>query len=124
MTSDSDARSLLESLVGQQIRTLTGRPNTVLNLADADVLVSTDRSPDGTPIPIADVQSALDQLLDAGEVEIHPRSLGYRSSFVGAALLTLPGAVALSTSPPRIQLVDPIPALPQIDQRSAKRMLL
>jgi hypothetical protein len=110
MTSDSDARSLLESLVGQQIRTLTGRPNTVLNLADADVLVSTDRSPDGTPIPIADVQSALDQLLDAGEVEVHPGSLGYRSSFVGAVLLTLPGAVALSTSPPRIQLVDPLTA--------------
>ena len=110
MTTDPDARSLLESLVGQQITTLTGRPNTVLNLADADVLVSTDRSPDGTPIPIADVQSALDQLLETGEVEVHPGSLGYRSSFVGAVLLTLPGAVALSTSPPRIQLVDPMTA--------------
>ena len=110
MTADPDARSLLESLVGQQITTLTGRPNTVLNLADADVLVSTDRSPGGTPVPIADVQTALDQLLETGEVEVHPRSLGYRSSFVGAVLLTLPGAVALSTSPPRIQLVDPMTA--------------
>jgi hypothetical protein len=44
MTTDQDARSLQESLVGQQITTLTGRPNTVLNLADADVLVSTDRA--------------------------------------------------------------------------------
>jgi hypothetical protein len=110
MATDLDARSLLESLVGQQIATLTGRPNTVLSLADADALVSTDRSPDGTPVPIADVQSALDQLLETGEVEVHPRSLGYRSSFVGAVLLTLPGAVALSTSPPRIQLVDPLTA--------------
>jgi hypothetical protein len=110
MTSDPDARSLLESLVGQQIPTLTGRPNTVLNLADADALVRTDRSPDGRLVPIADVQSALDQLLETGEIELHPRSLGYRSSFVGAVLLTLPGAVALSTSPPRIQLVDPIAA--------------
>lgn len=110
MTTDPDARSVLESLVGQQITTLTGRPNTVLSLADADVLVSTDRSPDGTPVPIADVQSALDQLLETGQIELHPRSLGYRSSFVGAVVLTLPGAVALSTSPPRIQLVDPMTA--------------
>ena len=110
MTTEPDARSLLESLVGQQITTLTGRPNTVLNLADADVLVSTDRSPDGTPVPIADVQSAIDNLLEAGEVEVHPRSLGYRSSFVCAVLLTLPGVVALSTSPPRIRLVDPMTA--------------
>ena len=110
MATDLDARSLLESLVGQQIATLTGRPNTVLDLADASVLVSTDRSPDGTPVPIADVQNALDQLLETGEIELHPRSLGYRSSFVGAVLLTLPGAVALSTLPPRIQLVDPLTA--------------
>jgi hypothetical protein len=108
MTTDPDARSLLESLVGQQISTLTGRPNTVLDLADANVLVGTDRSPDGELVPIDSVQSALDQLLQTGEIEVHPRSLGYRSSFLGAVLLTLPGAVALSTSPPRIQLVDPI----------------
>ena len=50
----------------------------------------------------------LDRLLETGEVEVHPRSLGHRSSFVGAALLTLPGAVALRTSPPRIELTDPV----------------
>jgi hypothetical protein len=110
MTTDLDARSLLESLLGQQISTLTGRPNTVLDLADANVLVGTDRSPDGELVPIDGVQSALDRLLEAGEIEVHPRSLGYRSSFVGAVLLTLPGAVALSTSPPRIQLIDPMTA--------------
>jgi hypothetical protein len=110
MTTDLDARSLLESLIGQQISTLTGRPNTILDLAAENVRVGTNRSPDGELIPIDGVQSALDRLLETGEIEVHPRSLGYRSSFVGAVLLTLPGAVALSTSPPRIQLVDPMTA--------------
>jgi hypothetical protein len=44
MATDLDARSVLESLVGQQISTLTGRPNTVLDLADANVRADTDRS--------------------------------------------------------------------------------
>jgi hypothetical protein len=110
MATDLDARSLLESLVGQQISTLTGRPNTVLGLADINVIVGTDRSPDGEPVPITAVQVALDRLLETGEVEVHPRSLGHRSSFVGAVLLTLPGAVALRTSPPRIELTDPVTA--------------
>jgi hypothetical protein len=108
MAIDLDARSLLESLVGQQISTLRGRPNTVLGLADINVIVGTDKSPGGEPVPIGEVQVALDRLLETGEVEVHPRSLGYRSSFVGAVLLTLPGAVALRTSPPRIELTDPV----------------
>jgi hypothetical protein len=110
MATDLDARSLLESLVGQQISTLRGRANTVLGLADINVIVGTDKSPEGEPVPIGEVQVALDRLLETGEVEVHPRSLGYRSSFVGAVLLTLPGAVALRTSPPRIELTDPVTA--------------
>jgi hypothetical protein len=110
MTADLDARSLVESLIGQQISTVKGRPNIVLGLADTNVIVGTDRSPEGELVPIDAVQRALDQLLETGEIEVHPRSLGYRSSFVGAALLTLPGAVALPTSPPRIQLTDPMTA--------------
>jgi hypothetical protein len=110
MATNLDARCLLESLVGQRISTLTGRPNTVLGLADINVIVGTDRSPDGEPVPIGAVQVALDQLLETGEVEVHPRSLGYRSSFIGAVLLTLPGAVSVRTSPPRIELTDPVTA--------------
>jgi hypothetical protein len=110
MATDLDARSLIESLIGQQISTVTGRPNIVLGLAGTNVIVGTDRSPDGELVPIDAVQRALDQLLETGEIEVHPRSLGYRSSFVGAALLTLPGAVALPTSPPRIRLTDPMTA--------------
>src|SRR5262249_18353344 len=110
MAADPDARSLVASLVGQQIKTVTGRPNAVLGLADANVIVSTNRSPDGELVPIDAVQSGLERLLEAQEVEVHPRSLGYRSSFVGAVLLTLPGAVVLPTSPPRIRLTDPLTA--------------
>jgi hypothetical protein len=110
MTTDLNARSLLESLVGQQISTLTGRPNTVLGLVDTNVIVGTARSPDGELVPIDAVQGALDRLLATDEIEVHPRSLGYRSSFLGALLLTLPGAIVLSTSPPRIRITDPITA--------------
>jgi hypothetical protein len=74
------------------------------------VIVGTDRSPDGELVPIEAVQSGLKHLLEAGELEIHPRSLGYRSSFVGAVLLTLPGTIVLPTSPPRIRLTDPVTA--------------
>ena len=107
MPTDLDARSLIESLVGQQISTVTGRPNTVLRLTDADVIVGTDRSPEGELVPIDSIQSGLERLLEVRQIEVHPRSLGYRSSFVGAVLLTLPGAVVIPTSPPRIRLTDP-----------------
>jgi hypothetical protein len=64
MTTDLDARSLLESLVGQRISTLsvdtlTGRPSIVLGLADINAIVGTDRSPDGEPVPIGAVQVGL-----------------------------------------------------------------
>jgi hypothetical protein len=110
MATDVDARSLIESLVGQQISTVTGRPNTVLGVADTNVIVGTDRSPEGELVPIDSIQSGLEQLLEVRQIEVHPRSLGYRSSFVGAVLLTLPGAVVIPTSPPRIQLTDPMTA--------------
>jgi hypothetical protein len=88
MATEQDARGLVESLVGRQISTVTGRPNTVLKVADGNVIVGTGRSPDGELVPIDSVQSGLDRLLEVGEVEVSPHSLGYRSSFVGAVLLT------------------------------------
>lgn len=104
------ARALAESLTGQQILTVTGRVNTVLGIAGDDVLVATGRSPEGQPVPVAWVQSGLDRLLDAGEVEISVPSLGHRSSFIGAVLLKFPGAVLIPATPPRIQLADPVTA--------------
>ena len=107
MQADGNARSLLRSLTGQEISTVTGRPNRVLRLDGDDVIVVTERSPAGTAVPIQMVQSGLDQLEEAGEIEVSVASLGHRSSFVGAVLLTLPGTHLIRTSPPRILLADP-----------------
>jgi hypothetical protein len=101
------ARTLLESLVGQPISTVTGRPNTVLRVEGDSVVVATSRSPTGQPVPIEWVQSGLEQLLETGEIEVSVPSLGHRSSFVGAVLLTLPDAVLVRTTPPRIRLNQP-----------------
>jgi hypothetical protein len=105
--ADANARSLLGSLTGQEISTVTGRSNRVLRLDRDDVIVATQRSPAGTAVPIQMVQSGLDRLQEAGELEVSVASLGHRSSFVGAVLLTLPGTHLSRTSPPRIVLADP-----------------
>ncbi len=47
MAAEVDARTLLESLMGQQITTVTGQPNAVLSVADSEVVVGTSRSPGG-----------------------------------------------------------------------------
>jgi len=99
-----DARELLAPLIGRTITTVTGRPNTVVAVGDNDVIVATSRSPAGTPIPIRWVQDALDRLEADGDVEISVDALGFRSAFVGAALLTVPGVTRLSSSPPRLRL--------------------
>ena len=72
-----EARDLLESLAGQEIQTATGRANRVLGFSGAgdSVIVATDRSPAGTAVSIHMVQSGLDKLRDAGEVEISVPSL-------------------------------------------------
>lgn len=57
-----DARGFLASLEGRVIPTLTGRPNRVLRLDGETVIVATNRSPLGRPVPIAWIQSALDRL--------------------------------------------------------------
>lgn len=108
MVTNADARSVLEALKGRQIRTLTGRPNTVLALDGQDVLVGTNRSPTGQRVPIAQVQNALDRLRDAGEVEISVSSLGHRSSFIGAVLSELPETMVARMTPPRVRLADPL----------------
>ena len=91
-------------LDGQEIRTITGRPNTILALEATDVIVATTKSPGGQPVPIEWVQRAIDLLARDGEITIDVATVGYRSAFIGAVLATLPGAVVLPTSPPRIVL--------------------
>jgi hypothetical protein len=98
-----DAHAVLTKLVGQPLSTLTGRPNRILTVTDAQVTVATDRSPDGQPVPLGEVQYALDRLVRDGEVAITPAVVGYRSAFIGAVLCTLPNAKA-DLHPPRVWL--------------------
>jgi hypothetical protein len=94
-----DARALLDSLVGDTLMTVTGRPNTVLEVRDAEVLVATARSPSGQTVPIEWVQDALNRLAAEGEVEVSVASLGHRSAFVGAVLAAVEGARVVRTTP-------------------------
>jgi hypothetical protein len=102
-----DARAVLGSLVGKPISTVTGRVNTVLRLEGDNAIVATSRSPGGQPVPVGWVQSGLEHLLATGEIEVSVPSLGYRSAFIGAVLLSLPGAVLIQVTPPRIRLTEP-----------------
>ncbi len=66
MATELDARTLVKSLAGRQIRTVTGRPNTVLGLDDTNVIVGTTRSPNGELVPTKAVQNGIDRLAEAG----------------------------------------------------------
>ncbi|AXO37088.1 EVE domain-containing protein [Micromonospora sp. B006] len=100
------AADLLRRVVGQPLATVSGRTNTVVGVRPPHAIVATERSPEGQPVPIAWVDDALRRLVRDGYVEIHPRASGYRSAFIGAVLLTLPGARS-SGSPPMITLDAP-----------------
>jgi hypothetical protein len=90
-------------LIGQTIYTLTGRPNEILDVKDGVAIVGTNRSPEGQPVDLSDVQDAADQLYATGEVVIDVEVVGHRSAFVGAVLALLPGVIA-DTRPYRIRL--------------------
>lgn len=102
------AARLLRRLLGEPLETLTGRPNRILEIRDGNAVVATDRSPEGTPVPITDVDRALSELDRSGSIIITPEAVGYRSAFVGAVLRTLPGAT-VALNPPRV-LLTPLPA--------------
>src|SRR5688572_6222071 len=72
-----DARSHLESLVGDEIRTLAGRPNRVLEIRGDNVIVGTTRSPRGQPVPIRWMQDSMDMLEARGEIPIDVETVGY-----------------------------------------------
>jgi hypothetical protein len=91
--------------VGRGLHTISGQENSVLRVDADNVVVATPKSPDGQPVPIAWVRDALERLERNHEIEISSASIGHRSDFVGAVLLTLPGAEAVpGASPPRIRL--------------------
>ena len=94
---------LLRTLKGETIRTVTGKENRILDIGDGSVLVSTDRSPEGQPVPVVDVQHGLDVLAARGTVQVSVEELGHRSAFVGAVLATLPHVTA-TKSPAAVTL--------------------
>jgi hypothetical protein len=87
----------LESLVGRDIVTVTGRTNRVLSIQDGRVFVRTGstRPARGEAVEIAVVQDAAERLWRGGELRIDPATVGYRSAFVGAVLGSLPGTEML-----------------------------
>ncbi|GAA1275916.1 hypothetical protein GCM10009609_43650 [Pseudonocardia aurantiaca] len=101
-----DAADLLRRLIGVPLSTLRGQRNCIVGVTSPNVLVATKRAPDGQPVPIEQVQHALDMLrANSGGVVVDPEHLGYRSSFIGAVLLTLPGA-RVHGSPPMLTLAS------------------
>ena len=86
------AAGLLRSLIGEEIRTVTGRPNIVLAMQGDTAMVRTNESLIGEPVAVGEVQKGLDKLQAQGTVRVNVDELGYRSAFVGAVLATLPGA--------------------------------
>ncbi len=99
-----DARTHLQSLIGKTIWTATHRqPNRILRVSASDVIVATEKSPGGQVVPLEWVQSAFDRLAAGEEVRVSVPSLGYRSAFIGAAMLSLPNA-RLLTPPTRVRL--------------------
>lgn len=102
-----DMREILQSRVGQTIYTMArGKPNRLLRIDDGNVIVGTDKSPWGAPVPIEWIQAAADRLYRDGELEISVPSVGHRSAFVGAILSTLPG-IRPSTDPRWLRLSQP-----------------
>ncbi|WP_435586240.1 hypothetical protein, partial [Micromonospora aurantiaca (nom. illeg.)] len=96
-----EATELLRALMGVPLLTAKGRTNKIVAVQPPDVVVATQSSPAGAPVPIAWVEKALQLLREHGSVTIHPDQVGYRSAFVGAVLLQLPYAQA-NGSPPVI----------------------
>ncbi|MGY1621059.1 hypothetical protein ACI789_02535 [Geodermatophilus sp. SYSU D00965] len=96
---DGEAAAVLTQLVGRRLTTVTGQVNRVLRVEPPVVIVATERSPQGQPVPVSDLQRALDLLRRDGAVTIDVPTLGHRGSFLGAVLATRPG-VTISGSPP------------------------
>jgi hypothetical protein len=103
-----EALDLMRALVGVELRTVTGRRNVILGVEGHTADVATDRSPEGEPVPAADLQRGIDRLRQDGMVRVHTDVLGHRSAFVGAVLATLPGA-SVTREPARITLATTIP---------------
>jgi 5-methylcytosine-specific restriction enzyme A len=96
-------RDHLAGLVGTVIPTISGSPNRVIRVENDSVIVGTDKSPGGEPVPLAEIQAAADRVFDGEEVRIGPGSVAERNAFLGAVLQSMPGVEVLHR-PQRIRL--------------------
>jgi hypothetical protein len=109
------ATDLVRRLIGVRLHTLSGADSQVLSVSEGQAIVGTSKSPEGKPVPIDEIQQALDLLIKTGSVIINPENIGYRSAIIGAVLRTLPGVQAhLTPGKYRLRLV-PAKAEPQTD---------
>jgi hypothetical protein len=115
-----DARELLTGLADRPLVTLAGRANRIIAVHQTEVIVATGRSPEGQPVPIADVQHGLELLARDGEVIITPEVVGHRSAFIGAVLRTLPGTT-IALNPPRVYAAQPAEDLGAVAGRQRRR---
>jgi len=110
------ARHLALSLRDKTISTpVQNRPNTVQAVRGANVIVATEDSPQGRPVSLSRLQQGLDLLFDEGEVLIEPQTFGgyRRSSFIGAALASLP-RTEVAANPSRVRLAADSPLRDQL----------
>jgi 5-methylcytosine-specific restriction protein A len=114
-------RDHLAGLVGAVIPTFSASPIRVIRVENDSVIVGTDKSPSGEPVPLAEIQAAADRVFDGEEVRIDPASVGYlRASvegeidpapvgylrgFVEAVLMSMPG-VEVVPRPWRVRLAE------------------
>lgn len=106
--SRAAVEGLLRKLIGAPIPTASGsRTNTILAVGPRQVVVATSRTPTGQPIPIDDVVAAMELLKRTGSVDVSVDTVGYRSAFIGAVLLQLPGARANGAAPIRVVIAEP-----------------
>jgi 5-methylcytosine-specific restriction protein A len=101
-------RNHLAGLVGATLPTISGSPNQVIRVESDSVVVGTDKSPIGEPVPLAEIQAAADRVFDGEEVAINTASVGFRSAFVGAVLRSMPGVEVLR-EPQRARLAKIAP---------------
>lgn len=99
-----DARVHLARLAGQTVTgVFDGEAYRVLGVTREHVYVSTIDAPLGKEVPVADVQAAFDRLASGEEVRLSDGSLGKEAAFIGAAMMSLPGATLLH-GPARVRL--------------------
>jgi hypothetical protein len=99
------AEALAAELVGRSVRTYLWREARVERVEHGVAAVAGARGEQGARVALADIQTGLDQLAAAGEVQVTIAALGPWATYVAAMLVAVEGA-AYDDAPARVVL-DP-----------------